>query len=108
MSGNGKGHDDQFDLDTEVAILEHKNKDINLRLERQDILNERIVETQCMLANKLTTLEANQNNHSKTLEALEKSNTLQTKLLYAIITAGASTIVSLIAMLIKGLLHLPS
>lgn len=109
MSDNG--HGDSFEdreIATELAILkirhEHLEKDVNERMLQQNKLNEKLVEANQMMAKATAALEISMAHQDTAIQGLERVNSLQSKLMYAIATAALSTFVGLLSLIAKTFL----
>lgn len=83
-------------LGKSVAVLEHQVESLERRIDKYDEILQAITKSNELLSGKIIYLETQEDHHTKQLESLSQNNKLQTKLLMAIVTASAGTLVSLV------------
>jgi hypothetical protein len=80
----------------EARFLEFRIGKLEEQQRRYDSLNEKVADALTRLTGRVVQLEANEENYAAQLKQLNESNKVQNKLLVAIVTASAGTLITLI------------
>lgn len=80
----------------EARFLEFRIGKLEEQQRRYDNLNEKVADALSKLTGRVVQLEANEENYAAQLKQLNESNKVQNKLLVAIVTASAGTLITLL------------
>jgi hypothetical protein len=80
----------------EARFLEFRIGKLEEQQRRYDNLNEKVADALSKLTSRVVQLEANEENYAAQLKQLNDSNKVQNKLLVAIVTASAGTLITLL------------